>query len=275
MTAGPQSTLLSGDRLHLHHGPIDLVIGVDGPERAQCFAAAIARFQTVLSELITELPDLRRPLQPDMQFRTPIARRMARAVGAHEGRAVFVTPMAAVAGAVADDVLAAMLQKHRPEKAYVNNGGDIAFHISGKAVFDVVGPAGRISVGSDDPVRGIATSGWRGRSHSLGIADAATVLARHAAGADVAATLIANSVDLPDHPGITRCPANTLNPDSDLGHRLVTTHVAPLDLNSVHRALDAGQRVAEQMIERGLAESAVLSCQGRTRTPNAPAYVRE
>ena len=28
----------------------------------------------------------------------------------------------------------------------------------------------------DDPVRGIATSGWRGRSFSLGIADAVTVL---------------------------------------------------------------------------------------------------
>ena len=41
------------------------------------------------------------------------------------------------------------------------------------------------------PVRGVATSGWRGRSHSLGIADSVTVLAATAAMADAAATVIA------------------------------------------------------------------------------------
>ena len=50
-------------------------------------------------------------------------------------------------------------------------------------------------------MRGIATSGWRGRSFSLGIADAVTVLAATAAEADAAATMIANAVDLPGHPG--------------------------------------------------------------------------
>ena len=34
------------------------------------------------------------------------------------------------------------------------------------------------------PHRGVATSGWRGRSHSLGIADSVTVVARNAAAAD-------------------------------------------------------------------------------------------
>ena len=36
---------------------------------------------------------------------------------------------------------------------------------------------GRFSVAASSPVRGIATSGWRGRSFSLGIADSVTVLA--------------------------------------------------------------------------------------------------
>ena len=66
-------------------------------------------------------------------------------------------------------------------------------------------------------MRGIATSGWRGRSFSLGIADAVTVLADRAAAADAAATIIANAVDLPGHPAIVRVPACELAPDSDLG----------------------------------------------------------
>ena len=51
-------------------------------------------------------------------------------------------------------------------------------------------------------MRGVATSGWRGRSFSLGIADAVTVLARTGAAADAAATIIANAVDLPGHPAV-------------------------------------------------------------------------
>ena len=76
--------------------------------------------------------------------------------------------------------------------------------------------------------RGIATSGRHGRSFSLGIADAVTVLAKTASQADAAATIIANAVDLPGHPGIVRLPANELQPDSDLGARLVTRGVGAL-----------------------------------------------
>ena len=80
-------------------------------------------------------------------------------------------------------------------------------------------------IDADDPSRGVATSGRHGRSFSLGIADAVTVLARTASQADAAATIIANAVDLPGHPAIVRCPACDLQPDSDLGARLVTREV--------------------------------------------------
>ena len=72
---------------------------------------------------------------------------------------------------------------------------------------------------------GVATSGRHGRSFSLGIADAVTVLARTASQADAAATIIANAVDLPGHPAVRRMPANELQPDSDLGARPVTRDV--------------------------------------------------
>src|SRR5690606_11493942 len=147
------------------------------------------------------------------------------------------TPMAAVAGAVADEIVAAY---RRPGvvRAWVNNGGDIALHLAEGASVRVglfadlarFAPVagehpggcpglvldGKFEIDSAMPVRGIATSGWRGRSFSLGIADSVTVLARTAAQADAAATMVANAVDV-DDPGIVRRPACELRDDTDLG----------------------------------------------------------
>ena len=69
---------------------------------------------------------------------------------------------------------------------------------------------GSITIDAATDVRGIATSGQGGRSLSRGIATSVTVLAHNAAAADVAATLIANAVDLPGHPALTRVPADDL-----------------------------------------------------------------
>src|SRR5690606_23267476 len=113
--------------------------------------------------------------------------------------------------------------------------------------------------------RGIATSGWRGRSHSRGIADAVTVLAADGASADVAATLIANAVDLPGHPAIERVPASSIDPDSDLGERLVTQDVGPLSAQDTAIALDAGLAIAEDFRRRGLIEEAALFLRGESR----------
>ena len=122
--------LPDGERLHLQHGPIDLIIGADGA-RDMAFAAARVRFETILGELVAELPLLRRAVG-DVPAGV-VARRMVAAVRPHA--AVFVTPMAAVAGAVAEEVLAAMVAAAPLTRAYVNNGGDIAFYLSAGARF--------------------------------------------------------------------------------------------------------------------------------------------
>ncbi|SPJ29264.1 UPF0280 family protein [Falsiruegeria mediterranea] len=258
-----------GTRLHLQHGPIDLIIGTDGA-RKTAFEAAEARFQTVLQELVGELAELRHPMTLDRpRFEGRIARRMARAARPHS--LTFVTPMAAVAGSVADEVLNVMRQATPLRRAYVNNGGDIALHLAPgeqftSAMASVEGQdLGRIEITSRDRIGGIATSGRGGRSLSLGIADSVTVLARTAAQADVAATLIANAVDLPDHPAITRRPASDLQDDSDLGERLVTTHCAPLSRPDIHHALQSGLIVAEKMRDAGLIRAASLHLQGESR----------
>ena len=259
MSAG---AVLRDGRLHLHHGPIDLIIGVEGADEAACYRAASDRFAGLLDRLVSELPGLRKPLQTHA-FKGAVAQRMARAVAAHGE--VFVTPMAAVAGAVADEILSAIRAEHSPSKVYVNNGGDIAFHLAGGAVFTALGPSGPITVTAKEPARGLATSGWGGRSHSLGIADAVTALARTAAAADVAATLIANAVDLPGHPAITRRAARDLSPESDLGPRPVTTDVGPLSRVDIDLALARGAATAQTMIDRGDILQASLALQGQTR----------
>jgi ApbE superfamily uncharacterized protein (UPF0280 family) len=273
MRVPPQTALLPGGRLHLQHGPIDLVVDAtaEPADRAAAFRAAAARFATVLDELCAELPALRAPADADLQG--DVARRMAVAVQPHVASG-FITPMAAVAGAVADEILAAMLAAAPLRRAWVNNGGDIALHLApGEhtriGMIDNPGqPAlfGTTTIGSGDAVRGIATSGWRGRSFSLGIADAVTVLAGSAAAADAAATVIANAVDLPGHLAIRRVPACDVQPESDLGDRLVVRGVGALAPRETDRALAAGAAVAEALLARGLIAAAALHCQGVTRS---------
>jgi ApbE superfamily uncharacterized protein (UPF0280 family) len=240
------------------------------------FRAADRRFAGLLAELAAELPELRRPLGPvPHALSGPVARRMAEACAPH--RDVFVTPMAAVAGAVAEAVLEAMVAAGGLERAYVNDGGDIALFLAPGASLRVGvvrslalgAPEGGILVRHDDPVRGIATSGRHGRSLSLGVADSVTALARRAADADVAATLIANAVDLPGHPAIARAPARDIDPDSDLGGLPVVAGVGPLSPEEAEAALDRGAAAARSMLERGLVAGALLSLGGRWRAVGA------
>ncbi|BAE50285.1 UPF0280 family protein [Paramagnetospirillum magneticum] len=272
MTPPVAALLPDGKRLHLQHGPIDLIVEAFGGEVevAAAYAQAAAAFPALLPRLVEELPTLRSAATPSMALFGPVARRMLAAVRPH--CATFITPMAAVAGSVADEILAAMVKDRRLERAYVNNGGDIALHLTPGSHFtvgmvsDQDHPSldGRMTVTADLPVRGIATSGRGGRSFSLGIADSVTVLARDAAAADAAATLIANAVDV-EHPAIRRQPARDLAPDSDLGERLVTVSVSPLPPALAGVALDAGTAVAKAMIDRGLIHAACLCLQGQTR----------
>jgi len=268
--------LPDGRRLYLHDGPIDLIVDAFG-DRSQiqaAYRAAAERFVHVLDELCSELSILRQPFQADAPLPTGIiARRMAAAVAPYATQ-TFITPMAAVAGAVAEEILGAMTAAATLDRAYVNDGGDIAIHLEPGQHF-IVGMVerpdrpslfGQAILDAGQPVRGIATSGWRGRSFSLGIADAVTVLAERAAMADAAATIIANAVDLPQHPNVVRVRACELAPDSDLGERLVTQAVGRLTAHEVAVALDAGERVTRRLLSRGLVRAAALHLGGETRT---------
>lgn len=274
---------LDATRWHLQHGPIDLIIGADGDAAAVRAAheACWQRFTTILDELVAELPALRQPVRRDASSRPcegSVASRMWDACYPHRAR--YITPMAAVAGSVADELIAAFA---RPgvSRAFINNGGDIALYLgegqhyrigvlTDLAEFSQPHQAEGIKLDANltldaaQPVRGIATSGWRGRSFSLGIADSVTVLARSSAAADAAATMIANAVDL-KHADIVRQPASSLKDDSDLGDLLVTVDVPPLPQPLIDFALERGAQEAARLHEQGLIEGAALFLQRRVR----------
>lgn len=273
MSEGPVIQELTGGRLHLSHGPIDVVLKAFGAASnvALAHAAAWHRFATILPELCAELPQLRAragTAQPE----SPVGRRMALACAPFQP--IFITPMAAVAGAVADELMATMRAAAPLERAYVNDGGDIAVFAAPGEQIDIalagdfsLGPIparnGSIRIRHGDGVGGIATSGAQGRSFSLGIADSVTVLARDAATADAAATLIANAVDCVDS-AIERRPAYELDPDTDLGDRLVTVRVGRLPPSKIAAALARGLACARKYRKRGLIVDVALTLQGET-----------
>jgi uncharacterized protein len=275
MNRRPQIALLAdGKRLHLQDGPIDLIVEAKGREAdvRVAYEVAVRRFTGLLDELCAELAELRGAADPmRTELKGVVARRMHAAVApfAADG---FITPMAAVAGSVAQEILGAMLAASPLDRAYVNNGGDIALHLTGREQFtvglmdrpDAQGVMRMMAIDADSSVRGIATSGRHGRSFSLGIADAVTVLAKTAAQADAAATVVANAVDLPGHPAILRVPAIELQPDSDLGDRPVTRDVGALTEPEIEAALEAGSRCARQLLAGGLIEGAALRLLGET-----------
>ena len=176
----PSRTLLDDGRWHFQYGPIDLVISADGDATAihQAIESSWLRFVEILPELVAELSQLRLPLQQTLQqpmlVESPVARRMVAACWPH--RAQFITPMAAVAGAVADEMICFFSGNPCVQRASINNGGDIALHLSpgeslrvglyadvarldaaqlkNKLLLD-----GQFSVDAAMPVRGVATSG--------------------------------------------------------------------------------------------------------------------
>jgi ApbE superfamily uncharacterized protein (UPF0280 family) len=278
----PISQELSQGRRHFQHGPIDVIAYAEGDlgsvERAH--DAAWQRFGQILPELVHELTELRKPVRGAGRLKGPIAQSMWQACKAcliDSDADAFLTPMAAVAGSVAQE-LSACYQAPGIRRAWINNGGDIALHLTENTAVSIglfadlarldkqqliagVQTDAVFKVEHGMGIAGVATSGWRGRSFSLGIADSVTVFAASASQADAAATMIANAVNVADA-RIVRKPANALKDDSDLGQQLVTVAVPALGQEEIAEALEAGLKKAHTLKQNGLICACVLSCQG-------------
>ena len=108
--------LLPGGRLHFHDGPIDLILEAFGTRNANQAAyhaaakRASSRFSTNSAANSRSYVPPRADDSPRPQG--PIAQRHGRRSPPYAARH-FITPMAAVAGAVADEILATMYGKCR------------------------------------------------------------------------------------------------------------------------------------------------------------------
>ncbi len=273
--SGASRSRLDDGRWHFQHGPIDLVIDASGPADAvgRALENAWLRFGEILPELVAELKYLRQPVRAAHTLHGPVARRMHDACWPHRNQ--YITPMAAVAGSVADELIGFFRNEAGVERAYINNGGDIALHLAAGKTYRVglfadiarfdgssLSLDGDFAIDARFPVRGIATSGWRGRSFSLGIADSVTVLAINAAMADAAATVIANAVSS-DHRAVRRAPASSLKDDTDLGDMLVTVDVQELPQAEIAAALGKGMARANDLVQKGIISGAVLALRGK------------
>ncbi len=273
MTSFHAARLAPDGRLHLGHGPIDLIISAKGDDAEAAYALACEAMEGLLERLVDDLPRLRRPTrdwQKNDPPASPVSARMRAATEGYGRR--FITPMAAVAGAVADDILAAMTKDAELQKVSVNNGGDVAFWLAeGMTTTAALAEFGlsRLIIPYECPWRGVATSGYGGRSHSLGIADAVFVLADCAATADAAATLIASATMLPaghaEHGAIIQEEASALSDDSDLGRRMVTTAVKPLSPAAIDLALDAGEAATRDIVAIKPVAGALIQLQNTIR----------
>lgn len=180
-----------------------------------------------------------------------------------------LTPMAAVAGAIAD-LTVEMLCSRGATKAFANNGGDIAITV-GQGEKLVVGIVSSLATGTIthaltltnmECVGGVATSGLGGRGFTKGVADAVVVLADNARLADACATLIANAT-MVDTPEVLQVKAETLDSQTDLVGQMVTKEVQSLPPAMIREALKKGEETALGLMNKGLVKGVFIFVQGQ------------
>lgn len=176
-----------------------------------------------------------------------------------------LTPMAAVAGTLADGV-ADWLVEQGMTRILVDNGGDLAIRLA---------PGETVSVGVRTDIRdpeithilrlndrspewGVTTSGLGGRSFTRGIASGVTAVALRASDADAAATAIANACWIAD-PAIRQVPAHTLDPGTDIPDLPVTIQVGKLSERALARAVANALDKANNLADRGRIVGALVA----------------
>ncbi len=261
----------------LHIGPATLVLKgeKDGKDCAFDRSAVNARIEAILADIRECLPVLKQRAWriKNTSLLTPVARKMIEAVKAINPETL--TPMAAVAGAVAEE-LKEYLQEGDLEFISVNNGGDAAIHNGRKKPVTI--SIGDIRTNTPTPYVltvehwndfGVATSGFGGRSFTLGLANVVTIVAPSAPLADAAATYICNQTNVPDE-SIVRQKAAEIDPLTDIPEEMVTVHIGELPRRKVRKALACGRAAAERLKAEGRINEALILLQGEMATTIEP-----
>lgn len=259
--------ILAEDRVFLNYGPVQMLLmarahGLAMTEQLQQAAAYVIRILSDLAEVQKQARDVLTLDEVDLSPYPLSLRLMVEAVLETGDRTL--TPMAAVAGTFAD-LAGDWLVEKGASKVMINNGGDIALRLLGNETTKLgLTPSIEssryshiLSLTAEDKIGGVATSGLGGRSFTKGIASAVTVVAKTARVADACATLIANHCWAED-PGITRLPAEFLDPNTDIPGHLVTVKVGNLSPQIKAEALENGLHKARELKLLGCIHGAVL-----------------
>ena len=248
------------EKLYLEYGPTNLVVEAFHKDKQKIYNYIIENIDQMLIELSSELKKLREKTKANSKFKSQIAKTMNNSTKIF--LPTFITPLASVAGAISETLLDKILSKFYLEKIYINNGGDAAIFLKKNQTLKFLIASTNsllITLQGDDSEYGIATSGWKGRSFSLGIADSVTTIAKSSAIADAAATIIANDINIPNHKNIKKQEANKIDEHSDLKKKLVTTSVGELSQIDIKKALKKGAITAKKLIEKKIILTALLN----------------
>ena len=249
---------LAPGQVFVDYGPVSMVVSAweeDIPRTDLC-REAFSAVRDVLEEIASQQTILKRyPLAIAPGFLKGAPEVMWKAVLRTEEPTL--TPMAAVAGTVADFV-ADWIAARGATKVIVNNGGDIALRLKpdARVRMGIIADLSRrdvewiLELSGRDPVGGVATSGLGGRSFTRGVASAVTVLAGTCAEADALATHLANISRIPSE-RVHTCLAGDLDPQSDISDLDVVTGVDALSEGEVGQALSQIRREAERYLACG------------------------
>jgi ApbE superfamily uncharacterized protein (UPF0280 family) len=255
---------LGPGKVALDFGPTQMNIHVFGIDAGTGVAAEAARYA---AGLVTELAEFKKfAARPQSEITAldglpAVLRQMIGAVRLSGD--TDLTPMAAVAGTVADMTADWLFARGIP-KIIVNNGGDIAIRLSGEqraavGIAPALGmqPTHVLHIGAADGIGGVTTSGLGGRSFTKGIATAATVAAKTASIADACATSIGNAVFSP-HPSIRMVRAEEADPLTDLVGHWVVREVGELPPETAQAALENGWQRAKGFWDKGIIKGCVI-----------------
>ena len=262
--------VLQGGAVMAECGPMKLVIsafvgkvpqpemGKRAAEESFKYLEQVAHLRDLLGRRCTEIPE---------NLEDSLAVKMIKSVLTVGDKGL--TPMAAVAGTIADAV-ADFLFNRGMTKVVVDNGGDVAVRLQEGASVTVgirpeIGKQGISNVivlDSRSPSWGVTTSGLGGRSLTSGIASASTVIAETASMADAASTAIANA-SFVKHEHVIQRSAEEIDPETDIAGLPVTVKVGPLSEETKAMAVSKAMERAEQLIEKDIILGTYVAVQGK------------
>jgi len=259
--------------MFLEIGPASLVILGEKDGESYVFQKnkLVEKVEDILHEIREFLPVLKQEAHKikNTKHMSNVPKKMVEAVKIIDE--MSLTPMAAVAGSVSD-ALKEFLKNEGLDLISVNNGGDISiFNKNGRELKIDIGDirTGESSLNSliIDQITdyGLATSGFGGRSFTLGLADSVTVIAATGALADAAATFICNCTNM-ETDQVIRRKASEIDPLTDIPDYEVTIKINGLNSFDIMKSLENGLYNASKLKQLKCIYDAVIKLRGHMVT---------